>query len=538
MIAIRRIYLYLLTLAGLAMLASGVANLGRILIDVLLGTPAVNTAQYVREGVALWGAVALVGLPVWAVHWRWAQRQAQGSVDERSSTLRRLFVYVVLAGAAWSIGSAAHDLLRSLLELLEQPTRLRGADALAAVVRLLVAGAVWLAYWRVAVADRAAVGERGGSATLRRWYVYGFAFAGFVLMLDGARELVQELWQAAAGDPARGLLATTAGAPSALVGLGLWLAHWRWAPAAMGQAVLEEDRRATLRTVYLFLGLALVVAGTIVGASQLLYYGLARLLGVSRPGGVGGDLLQAAAGPGSVALVYGIAWAYQRYAVRQDARTAEAPRQIGVRRLYTYLVALVSVSALATGAGGLLWTLGDLATKVDSTVPADWWRERIALYATLLIVGLPVWLTHWRPSAVVSAEEAGSLSRRLYTYLALIASALALLGSSAGAIYRLLTLALGEPPTTALTTDLAHALAVAVVAATGAVYHWLAIRADTRRSAAAPRPAEQAPSEQSVLVRLHAADAGALVGALAALEERGVRVEKLGNGPASSLRPG
>jgi hypothetical protein len=37
----------------------------------------------------------------------------------------------------------------------------------------------------------------------------------------------------------------------------------------------------------------------------------------------------------------------------------------------------------------------------------------VALFATLALVGLPVWLRHWRaqPSAV---EEAQSLARRLY----------------------------------------------------------------------------------------------------------------------------
>ena len=54
------------------------------------------------------------------------------------------------------------------------------------------------------------------------------------------------------------------------------------------------------------------------------------------------DLLQAAAGPGSAVIVYGVAWAYQRQAVRRQAAAfSEAPRQAGIRRLYTYVIALV-----------------------------------------------------------------------------------------------------------------------------------------------------------------------------------------------------
>jgi hypothetical protein len=524
---IRRVYVYLLALAGLAMLASGVANLGRILVEVLVGAPAANTASYVREGVAGWGAAALVGLPAWAGHWAWAQRLTRDSADERASVLRRLFLYLALAGAAGAIASAAYDGLEGALELLERDNRSVLAETLATLPRLLVAGVVWAFYWRIAAADRAAVGERGGSATLRRWYVYGLALVGLVMLLDGARTLVRALWEAAAGPGSAGLAALTDGAPGALVGLGAWLFHWRVAPRLLGAAVQQDDSRSTLRSVYLFLGLALGVGGTIFGTSQLLYYGLARLLGVARPGGVGGDLLLAAAGPGSVALIYGVAWLYQRAAIRQESQAAETRRQVGVRRFYTYLVALLGLGALAIGAGGLLWTLGDALTNAPRTATADWWREQVALYATLLLVGLPVWLGHWRTTARIPADEARALTRRLHTYLALIAAALALLGSAAGALYRLLGLALGEAPTSALTGDLAHALAVALVATIVVIYHWQAIRADTRKAAAATALEQGVPTPEIMLVRLSASDSRTLASALATLRERGVSVEQV-----------
>jgi len=76
--------------------------------------------------------------------------------------------------------------------------------------------------------------------------------------------------------------------------------------------------------VYLFLGLVLTVSRALFGASQVLYYALGRLLGVDAAGGVSGGLLQAAAEPASVLLVYGVGWAYGRHAVRRQARVAEA----------------------------------------------------------------------------------------------------------------------------------------------------------------------------------------------------------------------
>ena len=69
MTTIRRIYAYVLALAGLAMLSAACANLAQLLIDVLFGTATTANAAYVRDQAASWGAAALVGLPAWLLHW-------------------------------------------------------------------------------------------------------------------------------------------------------------------------------------------------------------------------------------------------------------------------------------------------------------------------------------------------------------------------------------------------------------------------------------------------------------------------------------
>jgi hypothetical protein len=304
------------------------------------------------------------------------------------------------------------------------------------------------------------------------------------------------------------------------VGLGVWLVHWVVLPMRLPDGARRDDAVSVLRSVYLFLSLAVGVIGTLLGASQLLYYAVGRLLGVDRPGGVGGDLVQAAAGPGSAVLVYGVAWAYQRQALRRLAGAfGEAPRQTGIRRLYMSVIALVALAVLASGIAGLLWTLGDVLFA-PGAVGGDFWRERVSLFATLTIVGVPVWLLHWRPGPE-SADEARSLARRLYVYLSLIAAILALSGSAAGALYRLLGLVLGGSFGQDVATDLAHALAVASVSALVAVYHWRILHADGRLAASSsPPPA----LSSTVTVEIRAADAESLGRALSALRATGVHV--------------
>ena len=528
MTTIRRIYAYLLAFAGLAMVSTAAANLGQLLLDVVLQSPVATTERYVRDTASLWGATALVGLPVWLLHWLWIQRTARGDPSERSSTLRRLYLYALLGSASLVIGFSTREVL------------LRLGDALVGIAGLgitpdltvrplpftLVAGVVWLTHWRVAAADRFQVGEEGGSATLRRWYAYGAALIGLMVLLNGARALVEVLWQIAV--PAGASAGREIAPPVAdtLVGLGIWLVHWVVLPRRLPEAAQRDDGVSVLRSVYLFVVLAVCVIGTLLGASQLLYYAMGRLLGVDRPGGIGGDLLQAAAGPASVLIVYGAAWAYQRDALRRQAVAfSEAPRQAGIRRLYTYVIVLVALGVLATGVAGLLWTLGDELFAPGAAV-GDFWRERVALYATLAIVGLPVWLLHWRPRPG-SAAEAGALARRLYIYLSLIAAMLTVVGAVAGVVYRLLGLALGGTFAQDVATDLAHAVALASVAALVAIYHWRVLRADARVAASVRVAAASAAAASVVIVEISAQDADGLGRALAALRATGVEVRIL-----------
>jgi hypothetical protein len=523
MTTIRRLYAYLLAFAGLAMLAVGAANLGQVLVDVLLHAPLASGAGYVRDTVSLNAAAVLVGLPVWLVHWLWVERSVRRDDAERSSTLRRLYLYIVLAAAMGVMGFSAHSALSSAFDVLQRGS---SVDAVLRELPFLGMGlVVWLAHWRIAARDRALVGESGGSATLRRWYLYGAAFVGLLTLLVGASDLLEALWRMATSSTA-GLVPAESIA-STLVGGAVWLLHWSVLPRRLTERAQREDGVSTLRSVYLFLALSVGVIGTLAGASQLLYYAVGRLLGVDRPGGVGGDLLQAAAGPVSVGIVYGVVWAYQRQALRRQAATFdEAPRQAGIRRLYTYTVALIALGVLATGVAGLLWTLGDVVFNTAAASTGEGWRGNVALFATLAIVGLPVWLLHWRPRPEAE-DEVRSLARRLYLYVSLIVAMLAVVGSGAAALYRVINLLLGETSSVSLLSDLAHALAVVVVAGSVAIYHLRVLRADSRR-VSPPTPAE-APAAAEVVLKLRAADATTLERALDTLRGTGVEIVLLGS---------
>jgi len=480
---LRRLYLYLVSTAGLVLLAVGLSMLGITLLLFAFNNP---NAQDIRTQLAGFTAMTLVALPVWGVHFWFARRLAMRDPDERVSAIRHLYLYVACLvasiGAMVALAFTFGDLLRPLVDTCVPNTYSCPANrdwlatsqaAWVAVVLL----AIWVFHFRIAAHDRAAVAESAASATLRRWYMYVALLVGLLVMLFGASGLIELAWVKAIhslegrylGDPAAAFLA----------GLLLWGFHAR----TIAQEHVSDDRHSTLRALEGFIAVAVSIAIALVGASQILYYALARGLGVDHPGGVNGDILAALAAPASQVLVYGTAWFLVRRRLARDAGVQEADRQAGIRRLYTNLVCLVSLGALGVGAGGLLWTLADQLEAPIIGVKTGDWRDPVSLWVTLLVVGAVVWVAHWRQSPWAADRQ--SLGRRLYVWAALLVSVLVILAAGVGMLNALLQQVFSAQPrlSDVRNLDFGHYLAVIIVAAAIGVYHWRVLRAD-----AAARP--------------------------------------------------
>ena len=506
---LRRLYLYLVSAVSLGLLAAGLALLG---ITVLLFVFNDSSAQQSRTQLAGFSAMTLVALPVWGVHFWFAQRFAIRDRAERASAIRRLYIYwaclAASIGTLVALAITAGDLLRPIIDSCSSVASTSGfkglpppgiscpaqqnwlATSQAGWVTLVFL-AIWAFHFRVAASDRSAVGETGASATLRRWYMYGVLLIALLVMLNGASSLIELGWLRAVkssladyrylGDPAG----------VALAGLAVWAFHAR----AVSRNHVADDRNSTLRAVQGFIVVGVSITVALVGASQILYYALAQALGVSNPGGVGSDILGALAAPASQLLAYGTAWFFMQRRLTQDARAQEADRQAGIRRLYTNLVALVSLGAWASGAAGLLWTLAEQAEAPIIGVTAGDWKNPVSLWLTLLVVGLAVWLAHWRPAPWAADRQ--SLPRRLYVWAALLASVLVVLGAGVGMLAALLRQVFSAHPTLADTAnlDFGHYLAVIIVAAGVGFYHWRVLRAD-----AAARPPKHATAAAPAVV--------------------------------------
>jgi hypothetical protein len=135
---VRRFYIYLACIASLEAVAWAVISLLRNLL-----VPGKYTSL---ENTALQIATIVVGLPIFVVHWLWAQRLARRDRQERGAAVRRLYLYGAMALFLGSLIPNAFDLLDGLLRfafgLRPEAFRYPGLSQAAVFVHHLVAMAV------------------------------------------------------------------------------------------------------------------------------------------------------------------------------------------------------------------------------------------------------------------------------------------------------------------------------------------------------------------------------------------------------------
>src|SRR4030088_2015135 len=114
---LRRLFLYLVSAAGLGLLIAGLALLGSTVLLFVFNNP---SAQDSRTQLAIFTAMTLVALPVWGIAFWFANRFATRDPSERASAIRHLYLYLAcLAGgidAVGGLGITTADLLRPLID--------------------------------------------------------------------------------------------------------------------------------------------------------------------------------------------------------------------------------------------------------------------------------------------------------------------------------------------------------------------------------------------------------------------------------------
>lgn len=490
MLTIRRIYLYLVSAISLIGVTWAVIGLVRLIISEGIG-------QGQIIGLATGLAIIIVGLPIFLFHWLMAQRLVDKDEAERRAVIRRIYFYGVMSAGAAPIISNLYRLVdNGLLFVLGgtrpnyYPYNLTTGEHVAALLVWIV---IWIYLWRQVQLDDQKLGdqptstgavERGG---IRRIYLLALSLTGLIMISWGAIGLLRTLLDFASSV----FLPTPVANYSTklVIGCVIWVGHWILLQRAFFSGDPTEER-SILRKLYLYLAI-FIFSMMAVSSITLL---LARLIELALGGTPSPEpLLNQLSGPLPLMIVGSVFWAYHWQILQQDTNQApEAPRQASIRRIYAYLVAAIGLAVLLSGLGGLLSQIVDLLTT-----PADigfaYYREQVALFTAMTIVGLPVWLLPWQArqnfaltppiestELTAGTEERRSTVRKIYLYAYVFLAALAVFGSVGWFVFHILTALLGADLPDDFITLVLNAFIIALLAAGVWLYHWIAIRQDGR----------------------------------------------------------
>jgi hypothetical protein len=547
MLIARRLYVYFIAAVSLGMVAIGLSNLlglAFMRIGEAVGTSVrTQSPESVRREVSLYAALLIVALPIWLFHWwlaeRAVHRPGSDGEAERTSALRALYLTLVMAAPLTSVIASAVELLRWFFNTLFSATATSGDtyEHGMSIAVFLVSSAVIAYHASVRRRDTRAGPLEDEAAWLPRLYLYAVAFIGAMFLLFGVADLLRVLDDALFGT--RAVVSAgrwwadplSSAAARSLVGLGFWGLCWSLSLRTLTRAdwLGVSERRSALRWFYVYVIVFISVLFTLRGVSLSLDMVLRWILDVPRLANREG-WTRAILEPLVVAIPFAGFWIYHRLVVvGMTPEEASAPLAASLRRVYTYLVALVGLAFTGVGLAWVLGILIDLLFGGTRTVSVSslFWRDDVARFGSFALVGAAAWLWQWSSAeqrlAEHAAAEHGAMTRRIYLYATLAASLVAILVSLAIVIYRVISAVLGVSHGPNMASALSPALGIAIVAGALFAYHLNVLRRDLAQREEA---GVEAHMVSLVLVAPADADIDATVARLRAQLPEGYRLDR------------
>jgi len=479
---IRRLYFYAVAFISLEVVLWGVIGLLRSIFDA---DTIVNDADTLAQALSL----ILVGVPIFLFHWLWPQRAAAREDEEKTASLRAVFLYGVLLATLIPVVQNLLALInRSFLStanLYTYRALIGGSQTwvdnlIAIVINLLIAAY----FWNILRDTWPTLPDRENFAEIRRLYRFIWTLYGLLMVIYGAQQALDFAFTLPAdvlGELGRERAVNAIAL--LVIGTPIWFHSWRILQSALMEAA---ERESLLRLGVLYF---LALSGVIVvlsSAGNLIYQLLNFLLGERPPLN---EFLQEIGGPISVGLPFGVMWAYHgKWLTQQINFDEDAVRRAAKRRIYHYILSLLGLAATFIGVGSLLSFVIDIATD-GSYLSGSGFRGPLTSSLATLIVGLPLWLSTWRPmqAEAVADGDIGdharrSLIRKVYLYLALFAGVIGGMISAVYLVYTLINAALSGVPG-GFAASLLNALEVLVLFVVLLLYHLSALRRDGTASA-------------------------------------------------------
>lgn len=402
----RLFFLYLILLIAVLVASAGLAG--------SLG-PIFDRAEFVADDpnqTALNLAMLILGLPLSAVLGASARRRLAADSTETESLGWSLFVTVGIVVPLIVTMTGAHRVILSLLGAEDYDGN--------ALSQCVVWGTTWFSVRRIN--QKVSTSPRTSLCTLVPALVgSGVAAAALAQLVAGVVDRLID-----ASSSAMVVADTTSierGLSLLVLGTGVWVLEW------LRGLSRERDSDAWRFLVVLF-GVAGASVVALVSFAASVYLALVWWFGApgsdsaishfdSLPQWLGG------------AVAGSLVWAYHRSLLRQQP---DAPRT-EMDRVYEHVMSAAGLLSTAAGAVTLMAALIEAATDTD-ILRGGASSNTLLLAATLLAVGIPVWLVHWRSTIQRDeARERLTATRRLYLFALLGIGGLVGLGTAIATVY-------------------------------------------------------------------------------------------------------
>jgi hypothetical protein len=441
---IRRLYFYAVAIISIEVVLWGIIGLLRSIFNA---RQVVDSASTLAQALSL----ILVGVPIFLFHWIWAQRVSAQDDEERSSTVRAVFLYGILLGTLIPVVQNTLALINriflSTASLYTYRAVVGGSQTwidnlIAIVINLLIAAY----FWNILKESWRTLTETENFTEIRRLSRFIWMLYGLLMMVYGAQQALDYAFTLSTGALLGEIGRETAVNAIALLVIGapIWFFSWRILQDGLADSA-EKESYLRLGILYLLsLGGVIIV---LTAGGNLLYMILMRLFG---DGKAWIEFMRDIGGPISIGVPFAVIWAYYgKWLNRQFAFDENIPRRAGKQRLYFYILSLLGLVATFTAIAALLSVVIDLATE-SAYLGSDGFSAPVSGALAALAVGLPLWLMTWRPMQAQALKEgdAGdharrSVIRKTYLYLVLFASVIGGMVSAGGLIFTIINAALG-----------------------------------------------------------------------------------------------
>jgi len=474
---IRRLYFYAVAMISLEVVLWGVIGLMRSILDT---DNVVDNAQVLAQAISL----ILVGVPIFLFHWVWVQRVSARDDEEKTASLRAVFLYGILLA---TLIPAVQNLLALINRTFLSTTGLytyraivggsqTWADNLVAILINLLLAAY---FWNILRNEWPSLPERENFAEIRRLYRFIWTLYGLLMVVYGAQQALDfafTLTGTVLGEIGR---ETAVNAIALLVvGTPIWFYAWRVLQDTLPD---RAEKESILRLGILYLLSLSGVVIVLTASGNLMYMLLNRLLGETA---AWAEFFQQIGNPISVAIPFGVMWGYYGYWLDQQIGFEDqAPRRAGKKRIYFYVLSLIGLVTAFIGVALLLSFVIDLGIGRGYLSGSGFRHPLSGAFATLA-VGLPLWLMTWRPMQAEAMSEGDlgdharrSVIRRTYLYLALFAGVIGGMVSAVYLVFTLINAALGGD-TSNFADSVLNSLQVLVLFVALLLYHLSALRKD------------------------------------------------------------